>query len=520
LKSVKSPQSIEEIEDILVSTREKGVTLWSENGQLHYKAPKGVLTHEEIDRIRISRNQIVTLLQRSAHSEPAEPRLEPHSRLDRAPLAFQQLAHWRRYQLNERRAIRQIASALRLRGRLNVNALQESIAEIVRRHDALRTRIVFTDEGPIQEISQAGNCKLELDDLTELPEGLREAEVSRSIEKQILDPIDVSSDPLFAVRLLKLYDDEYVLIVAMEHMISDAFSLNILLRELSDAYTQKLKGRASSLPVIPVQFSEYAVCQSNSLKSWLQKHGAYWSERLIACQRVGFPYDKSSPTKTRVGWGIVPVRIGIDLKAELREWSRLRRTTLVMSVFTAYVGLVMRWCNASECTIQYQSDGRVSPETQNTIGYFASLLYLRVVLLENDSLVDLMNRVTEEYCTAYEHSDFSYFAAQNPRPGISRSSSFNWVPQGPKIDRFGSEDEIACSPINFVRPMTRNMELDGEPSILLFDTDGDETVGEVGFPLSRFSVDTMERFGRNFLVFVRALLRQPAGLVKDVLLCK
>jgi hypothetical protein len=518
VKSVKSQLSMGGLVKFIGDARKKGVRLWSENGNLHYKAPKGSLTQDEIERFRSSRDQVVAFLERVPGAQTAEPKLEPRSGRDRAPMACQQLAHWNWYQLNERRAIRQIASATRLRGRLNVEALRESITEIVRRHDALRTRIVVVEGTPVQEISQSGGCQVEWDDLTALSESLREVEVKRLIEKHILDPVDVAEAPLLAVRLLRLGAEEHVLIVAMEHMISDAFSLNVLLREIFTAYVQLLKGQGLSLPEIPLQFPDYAVWQRNSLKSWIEKHGAYWNERITGCQRLRFPEDKMPLTTTRLGWGVVPLRIGMDLKKELREWCRLRRTTLVMSIFTAYVALVLRWCDRSEAVVLYQSDGRFNPEMQNTIGYFASALCLRIRILEDDSFVELMDRVTEEYCKAYEHADSSYFASQMPRPEFLRNSAFNWVPAGTEFDIPGLEDAITCAPVDFVDPLSRNLDVDSEPSVLLYDAGESDTSGEVWFPRNRFSADTMERFGRNFLAFIGALLRQPQERVKDIVL--
>jgi hypothetical protein len=510
----------DKIAAVLESLRKKGVKLWMENSQLRYKAPRGVLTQEDIESLKLYRDQIAALLKQFTDAENAEPKLERRSRLDRAPLAFSQLAHWNFYRLSERPAIRQIASATRLQGQLNVNALQKSIAEVVRRHDALRTRIVVIDGVPMQEVAESGGCELEVSDLTGLPEALLETEVKRLIESYILQPIDVAVDPLFGVRLLKLRDDEHVLIMTMEHIISDMFSMNILMRETFEAYMQALKARDFSLPEIPVQFADYAVCQRNTLASWMEKHGTHWNERLAGCQPLRFPGGKSSPPAINLGWGILPVRIGMELKKELSEWSRLRRTTLVMSVFTAYVALVLRWCNASESIIRYQSDGRVSSEIQNTIGYFASALYIRTGLLEGDRFIDLLNHVIDQYCKAYEHTDFSYFSAQVSPPEITRSSGFNWLPQRSKFDSVGSEDAITCSPVNFVHPMGKNLEVDGEPSIGLLETEEGGIAGEVWFPLNRFSVETMERFGRNFLVFIQALLRQPEGRVRDILLVK
>lgn len=518
MNSAESQESMERIADVLGSVRKKGVTLWSSNGQLYYKAPKGTLTQEEIEWLRVSKRQIVALLEGTPGAQTTEPRFESRPRLVRAPLASSQLAHWHLYRLGERRAIRQIASATRLRGRLDVDALRRSFAEIVRRHSTLRTRIVPLEGVPVQEISESGDSEIKIDELTVLSGNNREAEVERLIEQLILEPIDVAVGPLLGVRLLKLRDDEHVLIVAMEHMVSDEYSMNILLRDLFAAYTQALNGCAFSLPAIPVQFADYAVWHRNTQKSWIEKHGSYWNERLAGYRRLKFPEDQSLGAETRLGWGTVPLRIGKSLKAELREWSRLRRTTLVMSIFSAYVGLVLRWCEVSEAVIQYVTDGRVSPKIENTIGYFASVLYLRIGLLESDSFSDLMNRVTDEYCQAYENADFSHIAAQVPRPEFTRNAAFNWIPRGIKIDLSdlpGSEGALACSPVPFVHPMAKKLELDHEPVMLLYDTD-DEVVGGMHFPLNRFSVDTMERFGRNFTTFIYALLRQPEERVKDM----
>jgi hypothetical protein len=306
----------------------------------------------------------------------------------------------------------------------------------------------------------------------------------------------------------------------MEHMISDAFSINILSRDLFATYMQLVKGRDALLPGLPAQFSDYAVWQRNGHKSWIEVHGAYWSERLTECQRLRFPEDKALPTGIRLGWGRVPLHIGRELKAELSEWSRLRGTTLVMSVFTAFVGLVLRWCGVSKGMFQYQSDGRDNPKIENTIGFFAAVLYLRIELLDNDSFVDLMRRVAEEYCKAYEHADFSYMAAQVPPPEFTRNSAFNWVPQGLTInssDLANSGEAVTCVPISFEHPMLRSLERDHEPSVGFIDTD-DGIVGGVSFPLNRFSADTMERFGANFIEFIKALLRHSAPRVRDIVL--
>lgn len=513
-------ESTETISDVLGRVRSKGVKLWVENGQLRYKAPRGTLSEDEITRLRVSKVQIVEFLEKASDLAYAEPTLEPRTQRDRAPVAYSQLAHWNLYGLSERPSFRQVVSVQRLLGRLNVELLRTALVAIVQRHEALRTRIVYSCASLTQEIASSVNCELEVYDLGELSEDDRETEMARLIEEHILQPVDLGVDPLFGLRLLRLGEKEHVLIVAMEHMISDEFSVRVLLRDLFTCYTQLSRGSQLDLPKLPVQFADYAVWRRKSISSWLQRHTAYWNEHLAGCGRLRFPEDRSFPVSTRLGWGSVRFTIGRELKTELSDWCRLNRTTLVMSVFTAYVGLVLRWCSASDAVIEYQSDGRISPAIENTIGYFAAVLYIRIRICASETFTELLDQVTAEYCRAFEHADFSYLEAQQPRPEFARNTCFNWVPRGAPLNLSqleGSEDTITHSPVRFVFPM-HNFERDNEPVVLLYDGDT-EILGDIYFPKSRFSVESVERFGRNFLVFIRGLLSQSSAPIKNVALC-
>ncbi len=517
-----NPQPNTRIATVLGRVRRKGVRLWSENGQLRYQAPRGALTPDEIDTLRQAKGQIVSLLENAARFQKMSPSSEPEVSREirphagRAPLSFSQLAYWHIFRLDQRPGIRQITSALRLQGRLNLTALESSLTEVIRRQDALRTRIVLQDGIPGQEVDEPQPLELTVGDLTSLSQPERETEVIRIIQELILEPLNLSAGPLLGVRFLRLQDREHVLILALEHIISDAFSLGLLLRDTFTAYTQAVKGIGFSLPEIPVQFRDYSAWQWDTNPAWLARHGAWWKERLANAGRVPFPPDEvlqniPAPGQPRRGWGTVPVQIDRDLKSQLVEWCRQHQTTLVMGVLTAYVALVLRWCNAPECVFQYQTDGRVDPKVQNAIGYFAAELYLRIHLLPTDSFVDLLKRVTAVYCESSDHADFSYLGSQSPRPDFAKNTTFNWVPASHKIDLSSlddTEDALTATPIPFEHPMLKGLERDNEPVILLYDTD-DGIQGGVYFPLERFSAETMTVFGNALLGFIREMLRNP-----------
>lgn len=498
------------IEDLLVRARGNGVRLWSQNGQLHYEAPADALTQEDLRSLKERKAEVLALLERRQQTHVAQLP-------DAIPLTYSQLAHWQVYRLAERHHLREIAFATRLSGRLDVGLLRESLAENIRRQEALRTRIVY-DGMPMQRVEQSRHSDLIIEDLRMLPVGGRDREIQRFIQEHVGESIDVTRDPLLAVKLLKLSDHEHVLIVAMEHIISDGYSRNLLLRDVLAAYAQLANGKDTvALPNIGMTLADYAIQQKKFEESWVRKHGSYWELRLRGCERLRFPGEVAAD-RTQLGWGIVPLRIEPQLTKKLREWCRSMQTTLVMGIFSAYVALVLRWCDAREAMIRFQSNGRVSPALENTVGYFAFALHLRIELASNDTFIDLLNQVTREYCAAYEHTDESYIESRVPRPDIVQSTAFNWLPRRAKSEHpiaNDSSESIVSTPIPFLHPVLRVLDWDCEPVVALFDTD-EEIVGRVAYPRSRFSAEAMERFSRSFLHVLESVVARPEERVRDL----
>lgn len=503
--------------DIISALRAKGVMLWSQDGQLHYKAPKGVLTTVDIETLRACRTHLVALLEVSRIAATACGELKRRSDTSRAPFTFSQLSHWNWFRLDERPHLRQIAGALRLCGRLDLAALVASLREVIVRHEALRTRALVCDGVPEQQILAVEECGVDLD-ASRFVLAASEADVTRLIEQFILQPTSVVADPLFAVQLLRIRSDEHVLVIAMEHLISDGHSRSIVLRDVLTAYTQASQGHAVSLPQQAVQFGDYAVWQRDMRESRAEQHRAYWNEHLLNCERVRFPQDDTSVAVDRIGWNSVPIRICRQTTAALRNWCRLRRTTLVMSVFTAYAALALRWCDVRDAVIQYVTDGRTLPQLADVVGYFAFSLPLRVRIFASDTFHDLIDRVTAEYCNAYEHADLGYLEAQLPRPEFVHNTAFNWQPHVPgsyPVHSGSTVSQLRCSPVAFVNPLNRILQRDTEPVIVLFDG-AEEILGRMAFPCNRFSTRSMQRFADNFLAFIDVLLRQPGARVVDI----
>jgi len=506
----------DEVFEVLLSVRSKGVKLWEENGRVRYAAPVGVLTTEELQSLKTRKGEIAKFLREEVAIQGPYPRSRTNT--GRLPLAYSQLAHWNLYQLAHRPSVRNIASATRLRGELEIDLFRKSVTEVVRQHEALRTKIAVENGMPVQEVTDAVEFDLLYDDLTALPQRARGIEVQNRAKRILLQPIDVTSDPLVAMHLLRLEADEHVFIVAMEHMVSDAYSVSVLLRDLSLAYKHACRGRPIRLPVVPVQFADFAVWQREIWPAWLKLHGRFWEERLAGCDRIRFP-SRVSETNLK-GWGVVRFQIERCLKEELRNSARSRQTTLAMIVFTAYAGLLFRWCEVSDAVILYQTDGRRYPKIEGAVGYFASLLYLRMELFDNDDFLDLMERLVREYCAAYEHADFSYFESQQPRPAFTRNSCFNWRPEFPNGESVNIDTPhgpFDASQVSIEYDHLENFDRDTEPIVILVDAEHVIDI-QVMFSLSRFEYEEMKRFGANLLRFIRALVQSPRQKIRDILL--
>ena len=515
---LESRQDADAVHAFIESLRNRGVRLWSDGERLRYTARKGVLARGEIEKLGALKAEIIPLLGNTAEDNEHRPDPAASPRRGAAPLTFCQMAQWRSHQLSRRPSYRAVATAIRISGPLNVDALAESVVRIEDRHGALRTRIVVLDGVPMQEICESAAGGLQTCDLTALLHCDREIEIRRHIAELILEPIDFAAGPLYAVRLLKLATDaEHVLIVVLEHLISDGFSLDILMTELFQAYEQVSRNRPVAWSTTSMQIADYAVWQRSSHEAWLRRHDTYWKARLAGCGRVKFPESRPLSRTPREGWGCVPLQFGSEMRSQLGTWCRAHRTTVAMSVFTAFVAVVSRWCTVADAVFRYQINGRVSSKVTGTIGYFASRLHLRIDLGGKLNFVGLMQRIIKEYDEALEHADLSYLETLEPIPEFARNAIFNWMSQANEVDvciASGAEGALRIEPIPFANPAFEKLEWDNEPMVILVDT-GVEVAGGIYFPRTSLSQDTMELFARNFLRFVDYLLTTPEATVRD-----
>src|SRR4051812_13027596 len=255
------------VESLLTSLRHSGVTLWVENDQLRYRSPKSTLGPRELEEIRKQKREIINFLEAvRKYAATDQELIIKQVRPKLLPLSYAQDRLWFLDQLGLVGSGYNIPLAVRLEGILDVGALERSLGEVIRRHEVLRTRLAIEDGRGIQVIDEPGGFGLERLDLSDIAEGEREARASRIAGEEGGGQFNLSRGALFRAKLVRLNAEDHVLLVTMHHIVSDGWSLGVLIREVAALYEAFSAGRPSPLPALAIQYADYAIWQ----RSWLQ----------------------------------------------------------------------------------------------------------------------------------------------------------------------------------------------------------------------------------------------------------
>ncbi|MGH7828699.1 MAG: condensation domain-containing protein, partial [Candidatus Binatia bacterium] len=316
---------------------------------------------------------------------------------DRAlPLSFAQQRLWFLNQLEPDSAVYNVRKALRLRGRLNREALQKALDTIVGRHEVLRTTFSSVDGKPIQIIHEGGNVQPELTaiDLMGYPDEQREKELGRFLSDFTHRPFDLEKDWPLCGALIRWAAEEHVLLVVMHHIASDGWSSDILFRELSALYEAFCQGKGSPLTDLPIQYADYAVWQKEWLEGEdLQQQLSYWKKQLEDIFPLELPTDHPRPAVVGHLGQTKTFRFPPALARGLKDLSRQANTTLFMTLLAAFQTLLHRYTGQDDIVVGSPIAGRNRLEVEGLIGFFVNTLVLRNDLSGNPTFRELLARV-------------------------------------------------------------------------------------------------------------------------------
>jgi amino acid adenylation domain-containing protein len=326
------------------------------------------------------------------------------------PLSFAQEREWFRDRMFPGIA-HNISGALALDGRLSLEALQSAFDAVLRRHEALRGTFDAPEGKARQTIGAACVVPIQTVDLTNLAPAARETEWRRLYAEEIERGFDLSRDLLLRATLLRLSEEKHVLLITMHHIVSDGWSIGVLIRELSELYRAYVHGREAHLPDVTIQYADFAAWQRRRMSGGALDAGlAYWRRQLENLPPVlelsaevlhsdVAPAERDHEAATTIS------RVDPALRQDLEELSRREETTLFVTLLTAFMVLLMRCTGREDVVIGSPVSGRTRVETERLIGLFLNTLALRAQLTPELTFREAMAVVRRTVLDALEHAD-------------------------------------------------------------------------------------------------------------------
>ena len=504
--------------DLLSELRRANIRLWAEDDRLRYSAPKGRLTPEIRDQLRERKSEILAFLHKIRPSQ--DEVFTPVPREGDMPLSFAQQRIWFLYQLDPEDRSYNLVWPLRLRGKLDVPALKQSIQGVIRRHEALRTTFAVRDGEPVQMIDrdQTRGTSFPVDDLCDLPESEQMETVQKMAVEGLERIFDLENDPLLRCGLLCLGPEEHVLLIFGHHMVCDSWAAGIFIRDLAAFYRAFSEDRPNdtlTLPELPIQYADFALRQREWLeKGELEKQLDYWKRQLAGAPFVlELPTDHPRPAELTSTGSLERFELDDDLARELNSLSHGTGTTLFMTLFAAFSTLIFRYTGQEDMLIGTLIANRNRKEIEHLIGLFVNTLVLRADLSGDPEFPDLVSRVRQVTLNAYAHQDIPFDqlieAVQPPRrlshtPLFQIVFSMQNVPlkmelPGLSMDLLDVERETAQFDLSFDM-----MEMDGR------------LTGTVEYRTDLFEADTIRRMIGHFQTLLEAIAENPRQRISEL----
>jgi amino acid adenylation domain-containing protein len=325
-------------------------------------------------------------------------------------LSFAQRRQWFLHQLDPEISLYNMAAALRLRGRLDTEALRRGFTEILCRHEVLRTCFDDSNGEPVPIVHAPMDIDLPIIDLTELAAAERETRALELARQAAAQPLPLTSAPLLRCSLARLATDEHVLLFCMHHAAGDGWSMGVLVRELTALYQAFQRGLPSPLPRPPLQYSDFARWQREWLTGpTLDRQLAYWRQQLRGpLPTLELPTDHPRSNIQTYRGTTMTFTLSAELSAELAALSRHEHVTLFMTLLTAFAALLVRYSSCDDIVVGAPVANRTSPNLEELIGYFFNTLALRCEVPERLSFTEAVHRVRETVLDAFTHQDLPF----------------------------------------------------------------------------------------------------------------
>lgn len=344
------------------------------------------------------------------------------------PTSFAQQRLWFLDQMIPGTAFYNMSQATRFSFPIDPGILEKSLNEIVRRHETLRTTFRAVNGQPCQVIAASKRLDLHVLDLSKFPKEQREQMVADRANADAGLPFDLANGPLLRTALIRMSDADYVFLVAMHHIISDVWSMDIFFKELNLLYESFSYGKPSPLPELPLQYADYAVWQHNCLKgAFLEDQVIHWKKQLSGLTSLNLPLDKKRPPAQTHRGDHVLLEVPKELSDALRLISQEENATMFMTLLTAFVILLQRYSGQDDIVVGAPVAGRNEVEIEDLIGFFVNTIVIRTRVPEDTTFSQLLQSVKSATLDAFAHSDLPFeklVEELHPERDMSRNPMF------------------------------------------------------------------------------------------------
>ena len=494
---------------LLAELKDIGCRVWVEDGELRVRAPKAGITEELKEQLKANREEILahldSLQAQDTRLADGIPVLPPGSPL---VMSHAQQRLWFLAQLEGASVTYNMPAALKLSGPLDVTILRRTFRTLLERHQTLRLCFPTVDgEGAVREIPIYD--PLTVTDFSHLPEAQQQTKIQQQLQTHATRPFDLAEGKLLRLHLFILNSREHVLLFDMHHIISDGWSMEVLVREWVEIYSALLQGRSPDLVPLPIQYSDYAAWQRDWLQGdVLQRQLDYWTEQLAGVpELLALPTDFPRPAMQNYRGNHLQTRIVPELTKHLDEFGRQQSSTLFMVLLAAFNMLLARYSGQDDVCVGSPIANRTHPDTENLIGFFVNTLVLRTRLNPNQSFRELLQQVRQTCLEAYAHQDIPFetlVEQRSPTRTLSHSPLFQVMLALQNND-----------PVEMELPGLTMTALEQDYPIAKFDLtlNIEEQDGQLHciweYATSLFTEDTIRRMGRHFEVLLRGIVENP-----------
>ncbi|MFG9978612.1 pyoverdine non-ribosomal peptide synthetase PvdD [Pseudomonas aeruginosa] len=423
-------------------------------------------------------------------------------------LSYAQERQWFLWQLEPESAAYHIPSVLRLRGRLDLDALQRSFDSLVARHETLRTRFRLDGDEAHQEIAASMALPLDIVALGPLEEGA----LARQVETTIARPFDLERGPLLRVSLLRLAEDDHVLVLVQHHIVSDGWSMQVMVEELVQLYAAYSRGLEVALPALPIQYADYALWQ----RSWMEagekeRQLAYWTGLLGGEQPVlELPFDRPRPVRQSHRGAQFILELDIDLSQALRRVAQQEGATAFALLLASFQALLYRYSGQADIRVGVPIANRNRVETERLIGFFVNTQVLKADLDGRMGFDELLAQARQRALEAQAHQDLPFeqlVEALQPERSLSHNPLFqvlfNYQSEARGNGQAFRFDELQMESVQFD---SRTAQFD----LTLDLTDEEQRFCAVfDYATDLFDASTVERLAGHWRNLLRGIVANP-----------